>query len=276
MSLVVGIIETNISPFARLGCKNLGYLQFQILGMSNLFLFGLLVVLMLLAQFASAKTADEVVERYIVTCGGLEKLANVKSIYLEAVTQEGAEAPTIIIIKEQNKFCRTEMIKAAENAFLLITEKGAWAFSAQGQNFAEEISNEKIARLQLQLDIMGPLVDYLAKGHMVVMMGKEVLEENSCFKIKLTTKSGVELLFWLDAKTYMIKQSSFSEAGSQAMLTQTFYKNYTEVDGIKFAQTIITRVSSSNQVQREEELFFKKILLNPAIDSTIYQPNNQL
>ena len=254
----------------------MGNLQFQIVGVSNLFLFGLLVVLILLAQFASAKTADEVVETYLLTCGGLEKLAAVKSICLEAEMEEGAEASTIIIIKEQNKFCRTEMIKAAENAFLLITEKGAWAFSAQGQNFAEEISCKKIARLQLQLDIVGPLVDYLAKGHMVVMMGKELFEENSCFKIKLKTKSSVELLLWLDAKSYRIKQSSFSEAGSQAMLTQTFYKNYTEVDGIKFAQNVIARISSSNQVQREEELFFKKIQLNPAIDSTIYQPYNQL
>ena len=267
-----GIIQTNISPFAQLDCTNFCYLQFQIVGLSNLFIFGLLVVLLLLAQFAAAKTADEIIERHLLACGGLEKLSAVQSIYFEGVKMEGTMEPCIKIIKEQNKFCRTEIITGEENAFLLVTKQGAWSFFSQRPGFAEEIPSEQAVALQLQIDPIGPLVDYLAKGHIVSLMGKEFLEEKKCFKIKLKTKTGVELLFWIDAKTYLIKQSSIRSLGEGANEMQTQYKNYKEIDGVKFARSIINYVFSRNNTRTAEEIFFRKILINPPIDPTMYQP----
>ena len=253
-------------------CTNFCYLQFQIVGLSNLFLFGLLVVLLLLAQFAAAKTADEIIERHLLACGGLEKLSTVQSIYFEGVKLEGAMEPCIKIVKEQNKFCRTEIITGEENAFLLVTKQGAWSFSSQRPGFAKEIPSEQADALQLQIDTVGPLVDYLTKGHMVSLMGKELLEEKKCFKIKLKTKSGVEMLFWIDAKTYLIKQSSIRHLGEGAYEIQTQYKNYKAIGGVKFAQSIITYESNRNQPNKSEEFFFRKILINPPIDPTMYQP----
>ena len=267
-----GIIETNISPFARLLCTNFYYLQFQIVGLSNLFLFGLLVVLLLLAQFAAAKTADEIIERHLLACGGLEKLSAVQSIYFEGVTGEGAVEPCIKIIKEQNKFCRTEIITGDENAFLLVTKQGAWSFSSQRPGFVEEIPGEQAVALQLQIDTIGPLVDWLAKGHIVSLMGREFLEEKKCFKIKLKTKTGVEMLIWIDAKTYLIKQSSIRKQVEGASETQILYENYKEIEGVKFAQNSITYVSNRNQPKTVEEIFFRKILINPTIDPKMYQP----
>ena len=240
--------------------------------MINLFIFGLLVVLLLLAQFASAKTADEIIERHLLACGGIEKLSAIQSIYFEGVTVEGAMEPSIKIIKAQNKFCRTEIITGEENAFLLVTKQGAWSLSSQRPGFAEEIPSEHAVALQLQIDTIGPLVDYLAKGHMVSLMGKEFLEEKKCFKIKLKTKSGVEMLFWIDAKTYLINRTSIRSLGKGAIEIQTQYKNYKAIGGVKFAQTIITYVFSRNQTKTAEEIFFSKILINPPIDPTMYQP----
>ncbi len=267
-----GIIETNISPFARLLCTNFYYLQFQIVGLSNLFIFGLLVVLLLLAQFAAAKTVDEIIERHLLACGGLEKLSAVQSIYCEGVKEEGAMEPCIKIIKQLNKFCRTEIITGEENAFLLVTNQGAWSFSSQRPGVIEEIPIEQAVALQLQIYPIGPLVDYLANGHIVSLMEKEFLEEKKCFKIKLKTKTGVEMLFWISAKTYLIKKSSIRKQGEGASETQTLYKNYKEIDGLKFAQNIITYVSNRNQPKSADEIFFRKILINPTIDPKMYQP----
>ena len=266
-----GIIETNISPFARLHCTNFCYLQFQIVGLSNLFIFGLLVVLLLLAQFAAAKTADDIIERHLLACGGLEKLSTVQSIYFEGITVDGAMESGIKIVKERNKFCRTEIVTGEENAFLLVTNMGAWSFSSQRPGFASVIPSEQADALQLQIDTIDPLVDYLAKGHEVSLMGKELLEENKCYKLKLKTKSGVEMLYWIDANTYLINQSSIGHP-SGANETQTQYKNYKAIGGVKFAQSIITYESNRNQPNKSEEISFKKILINPPIDPTMYQP----
>ena len=103
-------------------------------------------------------------------------------------------------------------------------------------------------------------------------MGREFLEEKKCFKIKLKTKTGVEMLIWIDAKTYLIKQSSIRKQVEGASETQILYENYKEIEGVKFAQNSITYVSNRNQPKTVEEIFFRKILINPTIDPKMYQP----
>lgn len=51
--------------------------------MKNLILFGLLIILLVVVQFASGQTVDEVIEKYEKARGGREKLNSIKSIYME-------------------------------------------------------------------------------------------------------------------------------------------------------------------------------------------------
>ena len=234
---------------------------------------GLLIVLLLLAQFASAKTAEQIIERHLLVCGGIEKLTAVKSIYFEGVRTIGADSCQIKITKEQNKFCCTEVISGDENVFLLVTERGASQFFSGQPNFSEEIPFEKSAGLQLQLDTVGPLVDYLTKGHTVALVGRERLEENSCFTIKLKTKFGVEVLYWIDTSSYLVKQSSIRVIGEGTNETITTYMNYLEINGIKFAQTYIINELDSSRPKNCEQISIEKIWLNPTIDPTTFQPS---
>ena len=117
----------------------------------------------------------------------------------------------------------TLRVPGEENAFLLVTNQGACSFSSQRPGVIEEIPIEQAVALQLQIYPIGPLVDYLANGHIVSLMEKEFLEEKKCFKIKLKTKTGVEMLFWISAKTYLIKKSSIRKQGEGASETQTLY-----------------------------------------------------
>lgn len=95
------------------------------------------MVLLLLAQFASEKTAEEIIDRHLLNSGGIEKLSSIKNIYFEGVTTMGVGNCSIKITKEQSKFCCTEIISEEENIIWLVTERGYGRFSSKRPNFME-------------------------------------------------------------------------------------------------------------------------------------------
>ena len=235
-------------------------------------MFGLLVILLLAAQFASAKTVDEVIEKYIKARGGRGKLAGVKSIYMEAVKDSLSGQVQIKFIKQQDKLSRTEIEAGEETGIVLVTDQNAWSFFPFRNSSPQKISTLDLTGLQTEMDIAGPLVDYESKGHSAELLGKEVLEGVSCYKIKLVTNTGKEMTFWLDADTYLITQSSVTTAPGIKATTFTLYKNYQPVDGIQFPLSIETQSYQSATTNKVNEMVFNKIILNPPIDSNMYQP----
>lgn len=53
--------------------------------MKNLVLFGIFVLFLVAVQFASGQTVDEIIEKHIRQRGGFDKLAAIKSIYMEGI-----------------------------------------------------------------------------------------------------------------------------------------------------------------------------------------------
>lgn len=234
-----------------------------------------MIILLLVVQFSSAKTVDDVIERYLRARGGMDNLASVKSIYMEGIKDNNGREVSVKIIKEQDKLSRFEIETGVANGFVLVTDKAAWTFFPLRTPATNKIPDEDLSGLQTEMDIAGPLVDYIAKGHKAELIGKETVEDNTCYKIKLTTKEGKEMMFWVDATTYLVNQSSvLPTGGKRGAVTEIFtvYKNYKSVDGIQFAHTCQTKISGTNSDKVGGEIRFHEILVNPAIDLKMYQP----
>ncbi|MBC7887697.1 MAG: hypothetical protein H7Z13_07390 [Ferruginibacter sp.] len=243
--------------------------------MRNLILFGLLIILLLAVQFTSAKTVDEVIEKYLRARGGKDKLASVKSIYMEGAKEIMGRDMTVKVVKEQDKLSRTEIETSVGTDFVMITAKGAWVSSHPGYEVVEKIADEDLAIWQTALDISDPLSDYIAKGHKAELLGKDTVEGNNCYKIKLTTGAGREMMFWVDTITGLLSQSTGSPIGAGIWNEKgilTLYKNYKEVAGVLFAHTYETRSAGTNAQGIDGEIFFHTILVNPTIDHKMYSP----
>jgi hypothetical protein len=241
----------------------------------NLILFGLLIILLLAAQFASAKTVDEVIEKYIKARGGKARLAVVKRIFMEGVKYSANGEIKIVVTREQDKLCRTEIETSKIKNLVLITDQTAWAFFPLQSVVLQKFSDDETATLQIELDIAGPLVDYVEKGHQAELMGKEILDGSTCYKIKLTTNMGKRMLFWIDANSFLLQQSAALSVGTEVGETITIYKDYKEVEGILFAHEIETKSNSKAYVELNGEFSFSTILINPVINPTMYQLNIQ-
>ena len=67
------------------------------------------------------------------------------------------------------------------------------------------------------MDCAGPLVDYAAKGNSVELTGKETIEGNECYVLKLTTKAGKVTTYYIDNKNWYIIRTSSKGGGMGAM-----------------------------------------------------------
>ena len=239
------------------------------------------------AQFASGQSVDDIIQKYVDARGGKDKLDSIKSIYMEGAREMMGNEVTVKVTKVKDKLSRTEFEMGATSGFTLITDKEAWRFIPMRSQSPEKLSDEEAASMQTDMDIEGPLVNYIAKGHKVELIGKDTLDGNENYKIKLTTKEGNEIMYWIDAKTYLVTQTSQKGGGmfgggrrngdnnGNAPKTPgdliTMYKDYSAVDGIQFAHTVDVKMSNGNG-HGGGGTTFDKIELNGPVDPKLYKP----
>jgi len=245
--------------------------------MRNLILFGMLVLFLVAVQFASAQSVDDIISKNVNARGGQAKLDSIKSVYMEGTREMMGTEVDVNLTKEQGKLSRTEFEIAGSKGFLLITNKGAWSYFPMHSQEVTKFPDSAAAAMQSELDIAGPLVDYIAKGNKAELLGKDTLDGNENYKIQITTAAGKEITYWIDAKTYLISQTSQKgggmfgggrKNGNDEVTLQ--YKDYSPVDGIQFAHSIITKAPGSPA--DGTAMTFDKIEINPPVDPKLYNP----
>ena len=220
-------------------------------------------------QFSAAKTVDDVIEKYIRARGGRNKLDAVKSIYMEGMKETISGNVQVKITKEQEKLSRTEI----DHNVVVITAEAAWTYFPQISPIPNRVPVENLQDIQTEMDIAGPLVDYAAKGHRAELLGKEQVEGNTCYKIKLTTQAGNVIFFWIDLSSYLLVQSSAISIDQEYAKSLISYSNYKEVEGIQFPHTFETNSNGKWINEYGREIVFHTIQINPVIGHTMYQPN---
>jgi hypothetical protein len=228
-------------------------------------------------QNLKAQTVDEVINKYIEALGGKDKVKGINSVYQEGVTvlPNGNEL-TIKSWKVQDKLFRREVQFGMGSQTTIITDKEGWFSNPRNGGAFEPVPEERLKVQAFDLDIT-PLADYAAKGHTVELQGKEQVDAVECYKIKLTTKSGNAVTYYIDPKSwYVIRETRTGggmgggrPGGQQGAGNATFninYSNYQKTeDGYMFPFT----VSVGGQGQ---SLTYEKIEVNKPVDAKLYKP----
>lgn len=244
--------------------------------MKTIIIIGIFVLFLVSVQFGTAKTVDEIIDKYIAARGGKEKLNSIKSIYMEGIRQTLGNEVTVTITKEQDKLSRTEFEMDGTTGFDLITKTAAWKYSPSGMYEAQKMPDELIAPFETEMDISGPLVDYAAKGHTTELMGKENIDDITCFKIRLTTKAGKVINYWVRSDNYLLLQSTSIESETHGPKpkpgkTLIVYGDYKAVDGVLFPHSFEKRIEGG-EMHGGGHITFGKIVVNNPVDERLYQP----
>jgi outer membrane lipoprotein-sorting protein len=221
-----------------------------------------------------AQTVDEIVAKHTEAMGGKEKLAALKSVYMEtvAVMQNGNEA-TSKVWKVQNQLMRREFNFGMGTVTVVMTDKEGWSSNPRSEGKFEPMPADAVLQQQSELDCAGPLVDYAAKGHKVELIGKEDVNGVSCHVVKLTLKSGRDITYYLDAKTYYILRTKTKGGGmrrgaganpdAETIVDYSDYRKTEEGYVFPYATTIVGMGASTN---------VEKIEVNKPVDAKLYKP----
>jgi hypothetical protein len=152
---------------------------------------------------STAQTAEEVIEKYLKTLGGIEKINSISSMEMKAkVDYGGMTIPVEMITLRDGRtltkitFQGQEMI---QGAFDGTTSWGTNFMTMKPEkNDAETTENVKRTA---GVDFMTPLMDYKTKGYTVEMLPNETIEGTECLKMKVTKKA--QLNFTISIKKIM-------------------------------------------------------------------------
>jgi hypothetical protein len=173
-------------------------------------------VSLLASQGADAQTADDIIAKYMDALGGKDKLLSIHSFYQEgvAVMQNGNEIETKTW-RVQGKLYRQEISFGAGNVVVILTPKQGWSSNPRNGGAFTAMSEEQVKNQQVQLDCAGPLVDYAAKGFKAELAGKDTVNGQECYQVRLISGSnpGTVITFSIDGKTWYCLRVVFKGVG---------------------------------------------------------------
>jgi outer membrane lipoprotein-sorting protein len=260
------------------------------------------VLIILLSCFASAvfcQTADEVINKFIEASGGRQKLNRIKTLqYVQTVTMNTALGDfkmPMQFFKEKNKLFRAQASIAfgaqSLSFFAVVTDTAGYIMLPAVPMMGSEGGITKMTESERssqadQLDAAGmfaPLVDYGAKGNKLQLLTEEKVNNEDCYQIKLTSKSGGDAAYFISKATNLVVRtdtegstaasmnglgSLMGGLGAHAGKTSitTLYSNYADVQGVKLP----TRVTIKNQLG-DAESEITGIKINEPIDAKWYK-----
>lgn len=231
----------------------------------------ILIIFAISLPLVSAQTADEVIAKAIAARGGIEKL---KAIQTQRLTGnitigDNPPGPFMVEMKRGGKM-RQEMTVGGQNATRMTDGVAGWKFGSDGQGNTEPepLDAGELKNMAGGADIDGPLVDYKAKGNQVELEGKEKVDGNDAFKLKITQKDGQLRYDYIDASSYLeVKWQGEIEAGNKKFVAESFFKDYRPVDGVMYHYVI---ESDTIGTPYKQKLVFDKIEVNIPIDDSVF------
>jgi outer membrane lipoprotein-sorting protein len=227
---------------------------------------------MTLAAPAAAQTVDDVVAKHLAARGGEAKLKAVQTIKFTRTIGTPFTKVNVTIYRKRPNLLRVEQAAPGQPPVSRgINADAAWDTGPGGKTTLRPAPLAAEGR-DLDADFDGDLlVDWKAKGHTVVLDGKEAIGGADAYKLTVTTKSGATRTIHLDAATYLDRQHSGVNnlpGGRKSQFTMTF-SNWHDVEGIKFPFDI-DEERQDGPITQSFATYTHKVELNAPMEDTLF------
>ncbi len=197
----------------------------------------LLIAFLSMATITShAQTADQIIDKYAATVGGLDAHNKTNSMKLTGtITVQGMDLPITQVILN-GKGVRTDVEVMGTSVISAYANGKAWMQNQfAGMPDPTDVTGSQLAELKSQSNIAMPLLTYKADGNKVELLGKEKVNNAEAWKIKLTRAAdGEPTTFFINAAdNSLIKSVANQDLMGQSTEVETWYSDLKEVNGIK-------------------------------------------
>lgn len=240
--------------------------------MKSIKLFVFAVLFSFFCSNSNAQTADEIINKYITTIGGAEKLKALKAIKMEMSTNQGGmEIPVEVFQATGGKMYVKINLQGKEITQIAYDGTTMWNTNFMTMK-AEKSPEEATNNMKLNdADFPDEFLDYKTKGYKAEFVAKETKEGSECFKVKFTKKptsiDGIKTddvsFYYFETENNLViaKESEVKEGPMKGQKALSTMSDYQEVDGIFFPYS---------RIEFGQPLKVKKITLNPTVDAKAF------
>ena len=225
------------------------------------------------SSFAQAGSLGQIIEKNIAARGGLQAWRAIQTMIMsgkmDAGSKQNVQLPFVMKLKRPRKE-RLEIVLAGKTAVQVYDGTNGWKvrpFMGRDEIEPYTASEMQISAEQAELD--GYLIDHEAKGIKVELVGTEPVEGHDAYKLRLTMRNGQTRYLWLDAKSFLEVKIDGSPRRLDGRMhsVETYYRNYTSVDGLMIPLVLETSVAN---VQPTRKIVIERVLLNPRVEDNSF------
>jgi hypothetical protein len=216
----------------------------------------------------SAQTAEEIINNYIKTIGGMERIQAVKSLRRTGkFTGGGGFEAAILEENKRQKMVRQEFSFQGLTGSIAYNGQRGWKIEPwQGKKDPEPLGEEELKQIIEDSDFDGPLINYQQKGNKIEFVGMEPVDGTDTYKLKVTLASGDVRYYYMDTDYYVpIKIDTKRMVRGAEREYETTLGDYKEVNGWYLPHSIETNVKGR---QDKQQTTYEKIEANVPMDDS--------
>jgi hypothetical protein len=219
-------------------------------------------------------TADQIVDRYVAACGGIEAWKKIDSMawtgHIEASDSAMSSVPFLMELKRPNRTRFEVVVQNNRSARIFDGSKG-WKVgkSGEGGTKVQNYSAEEIDFARDAAGLDGPLMDYRTKGVAVAVQGMGEVEGHRAYRLRVTLPSGAVHNVWIDAQTFLeLKyEREVRTANSSPRTVSVYYRQYQTVAGLTLPMTIETGDGTSSHT---DKMVIERVAFNPKLEESAF------
>ncbi len=230
----------------------------------------ILFAIITLSSFAAhAQTAEQILDSYAKSMGGLEAFQKVSTAkYTGNVNYRGNEFPmTVYMIN--GRAMRVDLDAMGQSVVQCYKDGKGWKINPfAGAPDATEVEGEELSDYKAQSKLAGSLLDYKNLASKVELIGQEDVDGVKANKIKITSKEDgrTSLNYFSASDNMLLKTITSREIQGEEIEIITVYSNVKDFSGLKF---FMTRTQSM-----KDEVFqvitYTNIEFNVPVDEKIF------
>ena len=231
-------------------------------------------ILLVLAGQMFAQTADDIINKHFEAIGGKDKWTKVYALHGTGVYVMGPG-----MLAPVNNMVVSKPFKGTYNDFTWQGMTGKNAMRADsgwnyqpfgGKRDADPMSPNEIRSYKLTADPQGLLFNYKEKGYTVDYLGTDDMDGTDVYKIRLTTKDGDMVYYYIDQETnFILKEGTRIKLKDKEEKHYTLFSDFRKTDygvTVPFSQQSV----DENGAEQGGPVNLSKVEVNGTVDASLF------
>jgi outer membrane lipoprotein-sorting protein len=213
-----------------------------------------------------AQSVDEMIARNLAARGGADRLRALQTQRLVGRISFGSDPamPLVVEIKRPGRM-RREIVVEQQTIVRVTDGHAGWALNPlAGDSVPRPLTADELSNMAGGADLEGPLLDYINKGNLIELIGKQTVEGKAAWKLKVTLPGGETRYHYLDLESWLdVKWEGSARNGGRPQILETYFRDYRPVNGVMIPWHIDSNTPGTAHSQK---IVFDSVAVDQPID----------